>query len=164
MKRHLPAFFFSGVVIAAALYLGFVCQRIPNYYPLPTPSVSGTLQPYTLYNLLGIPEEPDWTPLPDPTRVAAIPTQTPKPAPTYDNTPIPDDLDGPQDDDYFAQAVLVCHYDDGEVDGYHFWMGPRQYAAHMAQHPNDYRELNPGTWCRDLPAAFKKTWRPFEDE
>lgn len=134
-----------------------VCQEIPDYFPIPTIASASTPRPYSIIDFLGTPEEAPATPEPVSPRPTSIP---PKPAPTYDSTPISSDLDG--DNCRYSNGCLrfICHYEQFSPYAYHEAVGPREEAAHMAQHPNDYPD---GQWETD-PQECKELPRPKDQD
>jgi len=142
------AIYASVVAIACSVYLGLACQGTSDDLPVPTVKPSGTSRPYTISDLLGTPDTPSPTPV---YSAPALPTAPPpKPTATYDYTPIPYELDDCTLEN--GCKSWICHYDADDPWGYHIPAGPRKSAAHLTQHPKDYRdaqwEAGRGAPCR----------------
>ena len=149
-RFNIPVTVLSATMLLSSAGIGLVCWNTPDFYPVPTvtPTPLPTVRIRTVAALSPLPSA---TPIPP-----ATATPKPQSTPVYDDRSIDDrDMDG--DNCSFGNGCLhwICHYEKGEPVGYHRSVGPRALAAHLAQHPDDYRD---DRWdddssfaCRDLP-------------
>jgi hypothetical protein len=145
---------FSVIMTAAAICLGVSGDIASRSGPTPIPKPARATRSYTIVDFIAS------TPVATP-RLVVAPLAVSKP--TYDNTPIPDALDDPDGNSNCAVgngcAIPICHYDEDAEVGYSIAVGPRERAAHLAQHPNDYGD-NTERMCNRLTPEEEPTPRP----
>jgi hypothetical protein len=143
--------YIAAALAAGAIYVNLQANRAMEAFPTATPKPYASVTPYSFWDFFVTPTLP---PYEDPTPAYVVSLPTPVPAPTYDDTPISDDLDRrfPDDvcDEYNGCAHYICHYDEGSLVGTDIMVGPRVAAAHLAQHPNDYRDNYDDRPCATL--------------
>lgn len=156
MSPRVPLTLMFFVVCLGWIVLAIWTQEVSR--PYRSNSTPDPVRTYSLTDLLGTPEPTPELELMGETYVVYQPT--PFPTPVYIHKPIPVDLD---EDCWSWNGCLtwVCHYEEDDVEGYHYSVGPRGMAAHIAQHPNDYPDYSWDTYeardCEDLDNGIDPT-------